>query len=425
MRISINDLGFAYDGRPVLQDIQLEVEEGEILALVGPNGSGKTTLLRNIAGVLKPRSGAVYLDFKELGEFTPRELARRLGALEQERQVGFDFTVKELVELGRIPHLGRFERQREKDRRAVMKAMQITRISEFTERPIGQLSGGERQRVFLAIALAQEPKILLLDEPTAHLDINYQIELMGIVRQRAREGLTVVMALHDLNLAAYYADRVALLHRGRIAALGRPEEVLTAQNIKKIFGAEVAVGRNPLTGGLYIYPNDGHRELAPPVQQAKQEQERLHIICGGGSGVEAMHALAQEYELSVGVLSPLDTDYEVARHLGAELVLEAPFAPISVEACRKNLELMEAADGVIVCPVPFGPGNVNNLEALLGLPAEKIYLLEPEKIAERDYTGGRATRLVQELLRRGAPPVADLKELNTKLEEMEDVKVEG
>jgi len=416
MRISIKDLGFAYDGRPILEGIYLEVKEGESLALVGPNGSGKTTLLRNIAGVLKPRSGAVYLDFKELRKFSPRELARRLGVVEQERRVGFDFTVKELVELGRIPHLGRFERQRERDQRAVMKAMQTTKISEFADRPIGQLSGGERQRVFLAIALAQEPEILLLDEPTAHLDINYQLELMEIVRERVRDGLAVVMALHDLNLAAYYADRMALLHQGRIAALGRPEEVLTARNIRRTFGAEVAVGRNPLTGAIYI-------ELAPPARQARQRRGRLHIVCGGGSGVEVMHELASEYNLSAGVLSPLDSDYEVARHLGVELALSAPFAPISAEAHEKNIRMMEAADGVILCAVPFGPGNLRNLEALLGLPAKKAHLLDPEGIAARDYTGGRATHLVQELLARGAVPIESTAELKERLVEREDARI--
>lgn len=418
MRVSIKDLGFAYDGRPVLEGIYLEVEEGEVLALVGPNGSGKTTLLRNIAGVLEPSAGTVYLDFKELREFSPRELARYLAAMEQERRVGFDFTVRELVELGRLPHLSRWERLGAKDHEAVERAMELTHVEEFADRSISTLSGGERQRVFLAIALAQEPKILLLDEPTAHLDINYQIELMEIIRQRAEVGLTIIMALHDLNLAAHYADRAALLHQGRIVALGRPEEVLTARNIKRTFGAEVAIGRNPLTGGLYI-------ELAPPVRQAREKQGRLHIVCGGGSGVEVMHELASEYSLSAGVLSPLDTDFEVARHLGAELALEAPFAPISPKAYKRNLELLKEADGVIVCAVQIGPGNLKNLEALLELPAGKIYLLEPERITERDYTGGRATALVRELLVRGAVSVENIEGLKVKLKGRRDAKVQG
>ncbi len=248
MRISLEGLTFAYDSRPVLEGLSLDLEDGEILALVGPNGSGKSTLLRNIAGILKPASGAIYLDFKALGEFTPRELARLLGAVEQERQVGFDFTVRELVELGRLPHLGRLERLGPKGREAVRRALELTHIAEFAERRISTLSGGERQRAFLAIALAQEPKALLLDEPTTHLDINYQLEIMEIIRERARAGLTVIMALHDLNLAAHYADWMALLHCGRLLALGKPEEVLTPERIKEAFGVEVAVERSHWTG---------------------------------------------------------------------------------------------------------------------------------------------------------------------------------
>lgn len=254
MRISVERLGFAYDGRPVLEGISLEVNEGEILALVGPNGSGKSTLLKNIAGVLRPTAGVVLLDFKALSGFSARELAHHFGVLEQERHVGFDFTVRELVELGRLPHLGRLERLSAEDRAAVRRAMELTHIEELSARPISKLSGGERQRVFLAIALAQEPKALLLDEPTAHLDINYQLDIMEIIRARARAGLTVIMALHDLNLAALYADRLALLHRGRILALGWPEEVLTPERIEAAFGAEVAVSRSGLTGAIQVQP---------------------------------------------------------------------------------------------------------------------------------------------------------------------------
>ncbi|MCR4404133.1 MAG: heme ABC transporter ATP-binding protein [Candidatus Acetothermia bacterium] len=259
MRISLQNLSFAYDSRPVLEGITLELGEGEILALVGPNGSGKSTLLRNLAGILRPTAGSVYLDFKELQKFTPRELARLFGAVEQERHVGFDFTVRELVELGRLPYLGRLERLGPEDRAAVWRAMALTHIEEFADRPISTLSGGERQRVFLAIALAQEPKALLLDEPTAHLDINYQLEIMEIIRERARAGLTVIMALHDLNLAAQYADRMALLHRGRVLALGRPEEVLTPERIKEAFGVEVAITRSYPTGAVQV-------QLLPPAR---------------------------------------------------------------------------------------------------------------------------------------------------------------
>jgi len=423
MRISVERLGFAYDGRPVLEGIDLEVREGEILALVGPNGSGKSTLLKNIAGVLRPASGAVYLDFKELSRFSPRELARRFGVLEQERHVGFDFTVRELVELGRLPYLGRLERLRDEDRRAVQRAMELTHIAEFSDRPISTLSGGERQRAFLALALAQEPTTLLLDEPTAHLDINHQLELMELIRERARAGMAVILALHDLNLAACYAERIALLHRGRIIVIGRPEEVLTPRNIKEAFGVEVITGRSPLTGAVYIGLAPAHRIRTERRQ--KRKRGRLHLICGGGSGVEVMERLATEYELTAGVLSPLDTDFDLAQQLGLELALEAPFAPISEEAHRRNLDLMALARAVVLCPVPFGPGNLKNLEALLELPMEKVYLLDPGGISGRDYTGGRATELVRELLIRGAIGVENIKELEAELnlEGREDAKV--
>lgn len=424
MKIKVKDLHFSYDGKefqsqPVLEGVYLDVEEGQILAVVGPNGSGKTTLLKNIAGVLKPAKGAVYLDMKEVTQLSTREIARHLAAMEQERRVGFNFTVDELVELGRIPHLGRFERQREKDRKTIIKAMQITKTAKFADRPIGQLSGGEKQRVFLAMALAQEPEVFLLDEPTAHLDINYQIEIMEIIKERAAAGLTVIMALHDLNLAAYYANRIAMLSQGRLIAIGSPQEVLTEDSIKRAFQAEVSVGRNPLTNSIYIniVTKKGNGTEA---QLKGAKLTKLHIVCGGGSGVEVMHALASDYRLSVGVISPMDSDFEAARHLGAEIIMEAPFSPISDEAYQRNLELMKECAGVIVCETPFGPGNIKNLKAVYELLVERseaymdIYLINPDSIQERDYTNGKATKLIDQILAT-AVPVSSLKELREKL----------
>ncbi|MCK4599988.1 heme ABC transporter ATP-binding protein [Candidatus Bipolaricaulota bacterium] len=254
MDITIKGLHFSYNGKPVLEEINLSIQKGEIFAIVGPNGSGKTTLLKNISGVLTPDAGAVYLDMKQIAGLSTREIARYLTAVEQEREVGFDFTVREVVAMGRIPHQGRFARETQKDKQKIREAMELANVTSFANRPIRELSGGEKQRTFLAMALSQEPKVLLLDEPTTHLDINYQIQIMEIVRQQTRTGLTVLMALHDLNLAAQYADRVAILHQRQPLAIGKPEEVLTEGNIKRAFQAEVIVGRNPLTNYLYIMP---------------------------------------------------------------------------------------------------------------------------------------------------------------------------
>jgi len=253
-KIRLRGLSFAYDGVPALADVTLEIEAGEWLVLVGPNGSGKSTLLRLISGVLRPKGGTVFLDFCELAKLSPKQLAQRLAALEQERSVGFDFTVRELVEWGRLPHQGWLGPWREGDERAVRKALRLMGLEALAERPLSGLSGGERQRVFLAMALAQEPEILLLDEPTAHLDLKYQLEILGLIRRLVDgEGLTVISALHDLNWAARYGDRAAVLCEGRLVACGPPAEVFTAELVRKVWGVTVEVVRRE--GALWLVPS--------------------------------------------------------------------------------------------------------------------------------------------------------------------------
>ncbi len=257
--IRVENLTFAYDGRPVIEGITLDVKAGELLALVGPNGSGKTTLLRAISGVLPAGQGAVYLDFDEnhpqmVTKLSARELARSLAVVEQEVHVAFDFTVREIVSLGRLPHAHKLKSFSVPDQRVVEEAMQRVEIEQFADRNIHALSSGERQRVFLAMALAQEPKVLLLDEPTAHLDLKYQIEIMELVRGLADQGLTVMAALHDLNLAARYSDRVAVLSQGRFAGCGPPREMLTSELIQKVWGVQVEVVHRFGEEGIWVIP---------------------------------------------------------------------------------------------------------------------------------------------------------------------------
>ncbi|HDL86263.1 MAG TPA: heme ABC transporter ATP-binding protein [Candidatus Acetothermia bacterium] len=409
MDITIERLHFSYNGKPVLQKITLNVQKGEILAIVGPNGSGKTTLLKNISGVLTPDAGVVYLDMKRVTGLSPRELSRCLTAVEQEHEVGFDFTVREVIAMGRIPYQGRFAKETTKDAQRIREAMELAHVTSFANRSIRELSGGEKQRVFLAMALAQDPRVLLLDEPTTYLDINYQLQIMKIVRQQASAGLTVLMALHDLNLAAQYADRVAILYRGRLLAIGSPVDVLTKANIKQAFHADVVVGKNSVTNSIYI-------STVPQRLKAPTSLGKLHIICGGGSGAAVLHALADRFSLSVGVVSPLDSDFQVAQYLGAKLVTEVPFAPISTRAYEENLAIMRSSDGVIICETPFGSGNLLNLRAAVELESKtNIYVLNPEGIKKRDYTGGQATKLIRQLVRSGAVPVNGLGALKRRL----------
>ncbi len=254
VRLRVEKLSVSYGQEETwaLDDLSLEIYEREFLAVVGPNGSGKSTLLRALSGVLPPRAraggegrgrgGAIYLDFRRLEELPPREVARVIAAVEQEPHVGFDFAVREVVEWGRHPHRGRLSPWTAHDEEAVRRALSLFRLEELAERSITELSGGERRRVFLAMALAQEPQILLLDEPTAHLDLRYQLEILELVRRLVNEeGLTAVAALHDLNAALRYADRVAVLARGRLVACGPPREVLTPELVCQVWGVKAEV----------------------------------------------------------------------------------------------------------------------------------------------------------------------------------------
>ncbi len=255
MRVTIESVSFAYDpSTPALKGVDLAVVSGESLALIGPNGSGKSTLLKVVSGVLRPDHGTVRLDDSPIDSLSARGIARHLAMVEQERPIGFDFTVHEVVAMGRIPHRGRFARESIEDRRAIDRAMQLADVRELADRSIRAVSGGERQRVYLGLALAQEPEILLLDEPTTHLDLRHQVQFMTIVREQAEAGMTVLIAIHDLTLAAQTADRIALMSEGRIVVTGTPSEVLTPSNVQRVFGVNAVVGKHPELGTIYVLP---------------------------------------------------------------------------------------------------------------------------------------------------------------------------
>lgn len=251
--IRLNQVSFSYNDNPVLRHIDLAVEKGEMVALLGPNGSGKTTLIKLVSGVLRPSEGQIHLDGSVLSRLKRREVARRVAVVPQQFNMPFAFSVGELVLLGRTPFHSLFSDEGERDHRVVEQAIECLGIDGLKGRFFNELSGGERQKAILAMALAQEPKLLLLDEPTAHLDINHQVEILDLVKSLNREqGLTIIGAVHDLNLAALYFDRVILLKAGRIFADGTPTEVLTEKAIKDVFSASVLVTKHPLTKAPHI-----------------------------------------------------------------------------------------------------------------------------------------------------------------------------
>jgi len=260
-----------YGERTVLQGVQLEVRPGEVLALVGPNGAGKTTLLRALARLLRPRGGAVLLEGQDAWSLGPRAFARRV-ALAPQALSGTEWplTVEEAVALGRAPHRGWFLPLSPQDRRAVAQVLEDLGLTHLRTRPLTALSGGELRRVVLARALAQEPRYLLLDEPTAYLDLRGQAEVLARLQGLAhRQGLGVAVTLHDLNQAALCADRVALLSGGQVVAEGTPEEVFQPDLLARVYGVPVGVARHPFYPTPLVVPllPNGHAPLASPGAQ--------------------------------------------------------------------------------------------------------------------------------------------------------------
>lgn len=410
MKIRVHGVTLVYSSHIALNDVNLEIQEGEILALIGPNGAGKSTLLRAISGALRLQKGAIYLDFQNVRNFSARERARKLAMVEQNVHPNFDLTVRELVELGRGPHLGRLDGFRPIDQKAVDQALIIAKLKDLAHRRWSELSGGERRRALLAMAFAQEPQVLLLDEPTAHLDVAYQLDLMQLITSFAEQGVTVIMALHDLNLASAFAHRLALLHRGQLLACGKPKQVLTPKLLREVFGVETIVRVLPWTGRVYVHflPN-------PDLPRSEKKRGRILVLGGGGSSDDFLPLLANEFTVILGVVSPLDTDYRVAQTLGIPTIVEAPWSPVSdlsyIELCRAIKETQIT----VVGPTWFGPGNVRTLEAVLTHAHERpVVIVDAEGITFRDFTGGRATELIRTLLAQGAISIGE-KELLPKL----------
>jgi iron complex transport system ATP-binding protein len=260
--IRIEDLRFAYGERTILDQISLDVRPGEVVGLIGPNGSGKSTLIKLLSAVLPLGSGSkVALLGDDLSSLNRRQIAQRLAVVPQEPRFAFPFSALEVVLMGRHPHLSGLAFEAEEDIEIARSAMRRCGVDAFADRPVQQLSSGERQRVVFARALTQQPSILLLDEPASFLDIRHQVELYDLVRTEATErGVAVLSVLHDLNLAAEYCDRIALLSEGQLAANGPTDEVFSYSNLKRVFGTEVYVDTNSLTGKMLVVPLSGRAQ---------------------------------------------------------------------------------------------------------------------------------------------------------------------
>ncbi|MFH1758718.1 MAG: ABC transporter ATP-binding protein [Pseudomonadota bacterium] len=401
--IRLESVAFRYREREIFSELTLSLEEGEILGLIGPNSSGKTTLLKLMDGLLRPQGGKVLLEEKDLSKISRSQVARSIAVVPQTMEVPFSFTVGEIVLMGRAVHLGRFGWEKQEDLSIAGEAMALAGVAGLEERPFWELSEGEKQRVLVARALAQEPKVILLDEPTSHLDINHQIEINELIRRLNQEkNLTVLHISHDLNLAAEYCHRIVLLHRGSVFSVGTPAEVITEENIRRVYEATVMVEKNPVSGAPRVTP------LAKAKMEKAGSLKTIHIICGEGSGADsARRLLLRGYRVSLGVLNIGDTDQKFGKALGLTMALEEPFSPISERAYQENQDLIARADLVIVERFLVGQGNLANLKAASEALKKGKMVIVLENDGQYDFTAGEASACYQRLREGGAVFIPD------------------
>ena len=268
--VAVEAVTFGYGAEPVVRDVSFAVACGEFVGIIGPNGSGKSTLLKLMSGYLRPWQGRVAIEGEAAERMSRAALGRLIAVVPQDTAVTLPFTVMEMVLLGRTPHGPGFGFEDERDLAAARRAMERTDTLQLAGRRVTELSGGERQRVILARALAQEPRILLLDEPAAFLDIRHEVEMYDLLHDLQRAGMTVVSVLHDLNIAALYCDRLVLLAGGQVVGVGTPAEVITYPTLTAVYGTEVYVTMNDVTGALNVLP------------LSREHRERLRRQFGGG-----------------------------------------------------------------------------------------------------------------------------------------------
>jgi iron complex transport system ATP-binding protein len=393
----------------VLRDVSLKVEPGEILALVGPNGSGKTTLLRAALGLITPEKGAIHVRGKSVSTLSPRERALNMAWVPQQEFASENLPVEDFVALGRYPHLGSYAASTSADRKAVEHALSEANLLSFRERGILELSGGERQRALYARALAQETPLILLDEPTSHLDIAYQLEVMEKLSsfRKSAPGRAVVISLHDLNLACRFADRILWLSHGNCVTIGTPAATVTQERVFEVFGVDTAVHRHG--EHVFVFPPERHTPALPKGGGS----HRVHVVCGGGSGRDIMRELVSlGYTVTAGALNLLDSDEEFCQTENISMAVEDPFTQLSDEVRARHRALMTDTEAIVIAPFAVGEGNlVNMLDTLPFAALHPCFLLGGPPHEGRDFTGGKAADAYARLLRAGAKEVADLTQL--------------
>lgn len=355
-------LSVGYNGQPLIRDIDLEIGKGEIVTLIGPNGSGKSTLLKSITRHLSTLAGTVFLDGRDMGGMSPKEIALRLSVVLTERIQPEMMTCFDVVSTGRYPYTGHFGRLTENDRRIIIQALERVRAADLAERDFTQISDGQRQRIMLARAICQEPEIIVLDEPTSFLDIRYKTELLDILGDMARErGITVVMSLHEIDLAYKISDKIICVKGDHISRFGSPAQIFTPEVIADLYGLE---------NGSYNI-TFGSVELGRPRGEA-----RVFVLGGNGCGAPHYRELQRRrIPFATGILWQNDIDCEIAKALAVSVLSAQPFAPVPRELIEEAKQQIRQAGRLLNTGVPLGEYNCFIKELLDFAAAEGIPIL--------------------------------------------------
>lgn len=342
-------MSVGYQGEPLIRDIEIALEKGEILTLIGPNGAGKSTILKSIAGQLKLLGGAAYLDKEEIAGMSGSQLSQKMAVVFTEKLKTELMTCEDVVATGRYPYTGHFGILSESDYDVVNEAMELVHVTEIKDKDFTKISDGQRQRVMLARAICQEPQIIIMDEPTSYLDVKYKLEFLSVLQNlRSKKGLTVIMSLHELELAKKVSDRILCINGEYVERFGRPEEIFVPGYIEKLFGIE--------TGSF------DEENCSMELEKATGEPE-VFVIAGGGSGRDVYRSLQRQgIPFITGIIYENDLDYPVAKALAAQVIAAKSFEPVGDELLEAAKEKLSACKKVICCKNVFGSFEKANEE---------------------------------------------------------------
>lgn len=347
--ISLEKLGVGYGGRLLIRDIDLDIRRGEIVTLIGPNGAGKSTILKTITRQLTQVCGKVLVEERNLTHYSWKELSQKMAVVLTDRVKPELMTCHDIVATGRYPYTGRLGILTAEDEKKVDAALATVRATELGERDFTSISDGQKQRVLLARAIAQEPDVIVLDEPTSYLDVRYKLELLKILGDMAKQrGITVVLSLHEIDLAMKISDRIICVSGDRIKATGTPEEIFREELIRELYQLDNG-SFDPLFGSVEL-----------PRVQGKPE---VFVLSAGGSGIPVYRSLQRKkIPFGAGILYTNDIDYRLAKVLAAEVVSEKPFSPVSDEAFERAREMIRSCNRVINAGFPVGEMNIRMQE---------------------------------------------------------------